>query len=62
MSEEQDQAAAHIAATDQSKAGISDMADHLAVFFHRLLDQELDEYEALELTTTLLIESLRDDD
>ena len=58
-----DEAAAVIAARDQSKAAMEDLAEHIGAFYSRLT-RSMSESHALELTQTFLIESLdaEDDD
>lgn len=58
-----DEAAAVIAARDQSKAAMEDLAEHIGAFYSRLT-HSMSESHALELTQTFLIESLdaEDDD
>lgn len=59
MSEERDRAAAAIARSDQRQASLSDMADDLSVFYWRLREyNEMDDFDAFELTRTLLVESV----
>jgi hypothetical protein len=58
MSNDQDIAAALRAEADQRQAGLSGMADCLATFYLRLRHHKIPTTHALELTNTLLIESL----
>ena len=58
----EDEVARTIAALDQSKASMEDMADHVAAFYHRLT-LSMSEDHALQLTESLLVESIvRSDD
>lgn len=55
------EAAAAIAASDQSRAGVDELAGHIAAFYSRLA-LTMSEADALELTGTFLYEVMQSRD